>query len=79
MHHNLGIAFNQDIQFGILRGTGFFACRVETSFGGDAGTGAFEDLGHVGAVGDGPSSFFCTREKEISNFVRMERSGRVGI
>ena len=58
-NHHLCITLHQDIQFRVLARLGLLACGVEAALCGDGGAGGFEDLGDVGAVGDGPACFFC--------------------
>lgn len=57
-HHNLRVAFDQDIQLRVLACLGFFAGGVKASLGGDGRAGGFQYLCDVGAVGHCPASFF---------------------
>ena len=58
-NHHLRIALHEDIQLGVLTRLRLLARGVEASFGRDGRAGRFEDLSDVGAVRDGPASFFC--------------------
>lgn len=74
LHHNLGIAFDEDIQFGLLAWLGLLAFGVEGALVRDGCAGRFEDLGHVGAVRDAPAGLLG----EVVDFERGVESAGVG-
>lgn len=54
------VTLDKDVQLGGISRPGLLAGRVVVALGRDGGAGGFEDLGDVGAVGDGPASFLCS-------------------
>ena len=73
-HDHLRVALHQNIQLWVFGGAGLLALRVEAALGRDGRARGLEDLGHVGAVRDGPARLLW----EVVNLERRVEGARVG-